>query len=173
MTVISIIYTDASNATVKTTYADGTASFGPYPSNDGPTRAAHEAFIAGGGSVTAYTAPAPTADDVAAERTRRMALGFDYNFGAPRGVHHIQTTEADMKGWDEVTTLANALIASGQPNATINILTGTGPTQVTATEWQSVLLAAAAFRQPLWAKSFTLQAMSPIPADYKNDSYWT
>jgi hypothetical protein len=35
-----------------------------------------------------------------------------------------------------------------------------------------VLVAAAQFRQPLWAASFVLQAMSPIPADYANDKYW-
>lgn len=109
---------------------------------------------------------------VVAERERRLALGFDYNFNDARGIHHIQTTAEDMVGWDEVTKLSNALIATGQGSTTINILTGTGPTHVTAIEWQSVLVAAGQFRQPIWAKSFALEAMNPIPADYTVDTYW-
>lgn len=35
------------------------------------------------------------------------------------------------------------------------------------------LIAAGAFRQPIWAKSFVLEAMNPIPDNYENDSYWT
>ena len=114
-----------------------------------------------------------TVDDVATERTRRLALGFDYNFNDVRGIHRIGTTEADMRGWDEVTTIANAAINLSLPNTVINVVTDTGPAAITALEWQSILLAAAAFRQPLWAKSFLLQAMSPIPSDFTSDSYWS
>ena len=115
----------------------------------------------------------PTVDDVAAERERRLALGFDYDFGDARGVHRFATSEADMRGWDEVTKWAHAAIALGDPDATMHILTETGPCVVTAQEWQSVLMAATAARQPLWAASFALQAMSPIPSDYAtNEAYW-
>lgn len=110
---------------------------------------------------------------VVAERERRMALGFDYDFGAARGVHRIGTTPADMVGWRDVIDYANALIDSGDTSTQINIMTDTGPTAVTAPEWQAIMLAAAAIRQNLWAKSFALQAMSPIPGDYANDNYWT
>ena len=113
-----------------------------------------------------------TTDDVVAERVRRLALGFNYNFGDARGVHRIGTTESDMKGWDEVTTLANALIANGYVTQAISIVTDTGPCEVTPLEWQAVLLAAAQFRQPIWAASFAVQAMTPIPADYTDDQYW-
>ena len=55
----------------------------------------------------------------------------------------------------------------------IAVVTDTGPIQVTPAEWQQVLLAAAAFGQPLWADSFALQAMNPIPTDHAtNDAYW-
>jgi hypothetical protein len=120
--------------------------------------------------------PAPVPPDinsVAAERTRRLALGFNYDFGDGRGVHHIGTTAADMAGWKEVTDFANAAVNLSQPNTQISIATNTGPVTVTALEWQSILVAAALARQPLWAASFVLQAMSPIPEDYTNDSYWT
>jgi len=41
-----------------------------------------------------------------------------------------------------------------------------------ALEWQSIIAAATIFRQPIWAASFTLQAMNPIPQDYASDQYW-
>lgn len=49
---------------------------------------------------------APTVADVVAERERRLALGFDYDVGDGRGVHHIGTTPDDMRKWmDEVLSL--------------------------------------------------------------------
>lgn len=120
----------------------------------------------------ATVAYVPTVMDVVRERTRRLELGFDYDFGDGRGIHRIGTTEADMNGWDEVTKASAALVALGQPNETFDIVTDTGPATVTAAEFQSILVAAAAVRQPLWAASFALQAMDPIPNDYADDSYW-
>ena len=114
----------------------------------------------------------PIGQLVNAERDRRLALGFNYDFGDERGIHRIGTTAEDNRGWDEVTKLAQALINGGQAGQTITILTDTGPTTVTAAEWQSILLAAAAFRQPIWAASFALASMVPIPADFADDSYW-
>ncbi len=115
--------------------------------------------------------PYISATDVYAERNRRLALGFDYDFGDGRGVHRISTTTGDMVGWDEVTKLASALLALGQ-STPITIATGTGVTQVTPMEWQQVMLAAAAFRQPIWGASFVLEEMNPIPSDFTNDIYW-
>lgn len=114
---------------------------------------------------------APTIDKVVDERNRRLSLGFDHDFGGARGVHHIGTTAQDQVGWQEVTTIALARKASGSTSS-IAILTNTGPTEVTPDEWLAVIEAAAAFRQPIWAASFALQAMNPIPANYKDDSYW-
>ena len=115
----------------------------------------------------------PGSYHVQRERERRLAAGFDYNFGDARGVHRIGTTPADLAGWDEVSKLASAMIAIGETGADINIVTDTGACAVTAMEWQGVLIAAAGFRQPIWGASFALQAMSPIPADYADDSRWS
>jgi hypothetical protein len=114
-----------------------------------------------------------TVDEVVMERERRLALGFNYDFGDARGVHHIGTTKQDLAGWDEVSKYAGALIDLGQLTAQISIATDTGTCQVTPPQWRAIEIASAAFRQPLWAKSFALMAMNPIPADYTNDSYWT
>lgn len=116
--------------------------------------------------------PTPTIALVQKECARRLALGFNYDFEDARGVHTIATTDKDMEGWREVTDLANARIATSDTTA-ITIATETGVCQVTPTEWMDVLKAAAAFRQPIWAYSFVLQAQDPIPADYTDDSHWT
>lgn len=122
-----------------------------------------------------FTPPAPkpiTPAQVIAERSRRLALGFDYDFADTRGVHRIGTTPDDMRGWDEVTTWASAAIALGNGSSTLTVVTDTGPVTVTALEWQSILAAATAFRQPIWGASFALQAMEPIPQDYASDQHW-
>jgi len=106
------------------------------------------------------------------ERERRLAAGFAYDFGDSRGAHRIATTDQDMRGWDEVTKIANAMIALGDQASTIEIVTETGPVRVTAMEWQRILIAAAAFRQPIWSASFALQAMAQIPADVTDERYW-
>ena len=95
---------------------------------------------------------------VYSERERRLALGFDYDFGDVRGTHHIGTTPADMAGWDEVSKLASAAIALGSSATEIGIVTNTGPVVVTVLEWQMILVAAGQFRQPIWHRSFELSA---------------
>jgi len=119
------------------------------------------------------TVASTSVNDVVIERTRRLTLGFDYDFGDARGVHHIGTSSADMEGWRDVIDYANALVDLGDTLTQIAIVTNTGPALVTAPEWQAVMLEAAEVRQLIWARSFALQAMNPIPSDYADDSYWT
>lgn len=115
----------------------------------------------------------PTGADVIAERERRLAFGLTFDFGDARGVHIIGTAPEDMKRWvEEVTPFANALVNSGNPDGTINLLTVTGPVTVTAQEWQSILVAAGEQRQPIYAASFALQAMNTIPRDFADNQYW-
>lgn len=123
------------------------------------------------GMKAAQTRRAQTAA-VIAERERRLVAGFDYDFGDARGVHRIATSEQDMRGWDEVTKIASAMLSLNDHVAAIDIVTETGPVPVKAIEWQRVLVAAAAFRQPIWTASFALQAMETIPADVTDDRYW-
>lgn len=116
--------------------------------------------------------PAVTASDVIAERSRRLAQGFDFDFGDVRGVHRIGTTAEDRAGWQEVTDATGAMIALGNGSATLLIVTDTGPVEITASEWQQILVAAAAARQPIWQASFVLQQMEPIPRGFASDGYW-
>lgn len=110
---------------------------------------------------------------VVAERTRRLAAGFDYDFQDERGVHRIGMDEKDLKGWDEVSKGAAAAMSLGLGNSTtLIIVTQTGPAIITCVEWQKIVLAGMVQRQPIWTASFQLQGMNPIPDDYTNDAYW-
>ena len=131
------------------------------------------AYRSAGGTIDPYAERPITAADVQIRRERLLAGGFAFDFGDERGVHTIGTTDADMVGWQEVTTLAQARLARDDATP-IAIVSDTGPALVSPLEWMSVLEAAAAFRQPIWAGSFWLQTQDPIPADYAtNDSYWS
>lgn len=142
------------------------------PEDAGVTRIASEAELNDVLAVYGLPGPLVTIANVVAERDRRLSLGFDFDFGDERGVHHIGTTPDDMIGWNAVTVAANAIIATRMRPAAIDILTETGPATVTAMEWQQVLLAATAAQQPIWHASFALSAMSPIPANFRNDAHW-
>lgn len=109
---------------------------------------------------------------VMAERQKRLDAGFDHDFQDKRGVHRIGTTPEDMQGWAEVGTYAGALIDSGDFKATIRIVTDTGVCSVTGPEWRAVEIAAALFRQPIWAGSFALLSTDPIPTDFADDRHW-
>lgn len=115
----------------------------------------------------------PSVEDVALERDRRLAMGFAYDFQDGRGVHQFATTVEDWKGWDKVDKLSNALQNVGNTTQTIDILTETGPAAITAVEWSQIIIAAGVWEQVIWQKSFVLQAMDPIPADYTDDSHWS
>lgn len=125
-----------------------------------------------------YLKPEPYSRDdllkmIVRERARRFDLGFDFDFGDERGVHHIGTTDADMKGWRDVDTMAFKAMARGEPEKLIAIATDTGPVIVTASEWLDVLDHAESVRQPIWSRSFELQALDPIPQNVTDPSYWT
>lgn len=148
------------------------AAFGIYLIDTTPPEGMRWAGDVGEGPAAIFEPIPITAAMVLAERARRLALGFDYDFGDERGVHRIGTTAADLAGWDEVSKLTGALINLGSA-APVIIVTDTGGVQITPLEWQAILVAAAVFRQPIWAASFALQAMSPIPSDYRDDVYWS
>lgn len=103
------------------------------------------------------------------ERDHRLAAGFDHDFGDARGVHRFGTTPADLDGWAEVRALASARVAAGDTTL-ITVATDTGVTQIAASEWALIDLAAAGFRQPIWATSFSIAANPPD--DFRNDVHW-
>jgi hypothetical protein len=131
----------------------------------------YQNWVLQGNNPEAATAKQVTIDDIIKERSRRLSSGFDYNFGDARGVHRIGTKPDDLIGWGEVAQFAGALLNSGDVTTTINIVTDTGPCQITAPEWFAIALAAAQFRQPIWARSFVLQ--QTLPTDFTADAHWS
>ena len=170
---MSAIFANAANTLVYWTDATGQLWTARYPLDDGQIQRQVQDWIDEGNTIAAYVPPEPTVIDVQNERARRLSLGFAYDFGDQRGLHQIGTTPADMEGWRDVIDYANALIDSGDTTTQITIITDTGATAVTAPEWQVIILEAASVRQNIWAKSFALQAMQPIPGDYADDKYWS
>lgn len=166
--------------------AEGMASFGCYlVSDDRPFNSLTEELVKVSPYLEGYTVytvsvspldseklRANMVNAVIAERVRRLALGFDFDFGDSRGVHRIGTSEDDMVGWDDVSKWAQAKMGLGQSTSTITIVTGTGPAVITPLEWYAIIDAANNFRQPIWGASFALQAMDPIPDDFVDDAYW-
>lgn len=128
--------------------------------------------VVNGALTVAPDAPIIRPEQVQAECARRLALGFDYDFGDGRGVHRFATAKKDMEGWSEVTNIAQARLNTADATP-IDILTETGPVSVTPLEWQNILKQAALFRQPLWLASFTLQRTVPIPINYRADVHWS
>jgi len=125
------------------------------------------------GKISAAPTPPPSDADIVRELDRRLAKGFDFNFGDDRGIHRIGTTEADMERWTkEVTPLATALLNLSQPDGKIAIRTDTGPVSVSAREWQTILLTAGTVRQPLYQAFFAIKSLSPYPADFAADFRW-
>lgn len=106
------------------------------------------------------------------ERAKRLAKGFDYDFKDKRGVHRIGTTESDESGWSKVTNLVNAYMMAGKQNEKITLETDTGEVVISAKEWSDILIQKGSFEQQIYAVSFKLQKLDPIPQDVENPKYW-
>lgn len=117
-------------------------------------------------------APAPTPGDVLSERRRRLAAGYEHDFGDDRGVHLLATGVDDMTGWDDLTRAALAAIALGQPEKSFTIVTETGTADVSAAEWAAIVDAMSDRRQAIWQASFALLSKKSIPKDFARNSRW-
>lgn len=106
------------------------------------------------------------------ERSRRLALGFEFDFGDARGVQYIQTRPVDAEGWQQVDRWAAAMSGMGDATSTLLIVTGTGPVNVTAPEWHALVAYGSTVQQPIWQASFALRSMDPVPEDYADDKWW-
>lgn len=102
--------------------------------------------------------PAVLVDYAKALCEQKLAGGFDYDFGDARGVHRIGTTAGDLKGWDEVEKIFAIASRMGDLAKTVTIATDTGVAVINLGDWNGIMLAAEAFRQPIWAASFAIQA---------------
>lgn len=99
-----------------------------------------------GNVIAPYTAPAPTTAEVKAEANRRIvAIMPEYT---QRNVMALALETMQQYGTDPAQWPA--------PLKAIN--------DATMTKWASI--------KTIRTKSDQIEAMSPIPSDFKNDSYW-
>lgn len=109
---------------------------------------------------------APTAEHVNAERARRIAVG-----GVFDGVR-ITGSEDDTRNLANLAMMAQIRMASGDETLTTyrdgdNVDHTLTPAQVVSI-WQQ----SSSFVSSLYASSWALKEMTPIPADYASDAYW-
>ena len=169
-------YTFDNNTTdVIATMADGTTRF--RRSDDDEGNGGMLAFLAGGGVIEPYVAPAVTGSDVNAERDRRISGGFIF------GGSEFQSDAGSRENISGAQGLSlGAMIADPQGNSGLRWadpdvdFTWTSQANVevpmTAAQCQAFCQAAMQYKTELIKVARTLKDQNPIPQDYANDSYW-
>jgi hypothetical protein len=127
--------------------------------------AANPAFTVG-----AYVAPAPTADEVDAERARRRILPFEVTVsGSTFSVNMDDTAQQNIQGLSTV----GLYLSSVAPTQTTPFRDYSNVSHdLLPTDLVSLGMQVAAHIQALYQASWTLKASDPIPADYADDSHW-
>ncbi len=117
--------------------------------------------------------PLPDSAAVDMERDRRVALGTVVTLSDAQ-TFTVQTRNADdFRNISGLATSALALKAAGQ-NPVIQFRDADNINRDLTTDLTIELgLQVAAFVQTIYAKSWAVKAMTPIPLDFISDSYWT
>ena len=171
MSVTAMVYTSSTD--VKTTYADGRVTFGPFPAMDGPTRRAHAAYLASGGQISPIVVDLPTLVD--RERDRRLGT-----FTFANVIYDFDEVSRNRIDKARGSALA-AIIAGAEANdlrwADANndfgwIAADNTFTLMDAPTTLAFGNAAAAWEGLHIVAARNLKNMSPVPSDFTNDSYW-
>lgn len=125
-----------------------------------------------GFTVAPYAPPAPTSADVDAERDRRRYLQISVTT-SPTGTFPIDmdaTSQLNIQG----LVTAGLYLANAAPSQ-VTVFRDANNTNhnLLPSELIAMGLGVQAYIGNLYAKSWALKAMSPIPADFAADSYWT
>lgn len=118
-------------------------------------------------AIAPYAPPPPTGDDVNAERQRRIITGAVF------GGVHVTGRDEDIMNLTNLALAAQVRMAGGDTTTLTTYRDGgnvdhdlTPPQMLTL--WQQ----ASARVSAIYAASWAIKAMDPIPADFANDSYW-
>jgi hypothetical protein len=122
------------------------------------------------GNVIAYEPPPAvvTGEDVNAERYRRIVVGKIID-----GVH-VTGTEEDARNLTSLALVAQLRLAANDTETLTTFRDGGNVDhQLTPSQVLSLWQQSAAYVSALYAASWALKAMEPIPADYAADTYWS
>ena len=131
-------------------------------------------IVDAGVTIAAYAAPAPTGEDVNAERARRIEAGVIINVTGYAHAIHVTCRNEDRHNLSGLAFTAQERIGAGDTTTLTTFRDGADvmhdltPPQIVEMRDQSM-----AYVEAVYAASWTLKAMSPIPADYAtNATYW-
>lgn len=124
------------------------------------------------GSWVQGTVPAPTTDDVNAERARRLQAGVDITLSTSE-VIALQGRDEDMRNLHGLCTAAQLRLAGGDTTheTTFRDRNNTDHT-LTPSKVVELWSQGAAWVSSVYQASWTIKDAGTIPADYASDSRW-
>lgn len=112
--------------------------------------------------------PVISNDDVNAERDRRIIAGKTINGVAVTG------REEDARNLTNLALAAQLRLASADTTTTTTFRDGNNVDHdLTPSEMLALWQGSAAYVSDLYAASWVIKALDPIPADFDADSYWS
>jgi RNA-binding protein YhbY len=147
------VFANEENTQISWTNEQGQVWSVPYPLADGQIPNQIQSWIDAGNTIAPYAPPALTAADVKAEAQRRICAVFGVT--------------------DLTSCIIKQLNAQMRASELINIKAEGGTLTTEQQAEADALQAAADAVKLIRSKSDVIEAMTPIPADYTNDSYWS
>lgn len=111
---------------------------------------------------------------VSVERERRLSLGCTVTLSSGQGPIPVQTRdEVDHRNLLTLESQAMKAVISGAPQTQFFFRDAQDHTwTLTALEMMDMTAKVAAFGSGIFAKSWALKAMDPIPSNYQADEWW-
>lgn len=116
---------------------------------------------------------APLPSDVDLERDRRISMGVTVTLSTGKTIPVQTRDETDARNLLTLKVVALDALRTGSTTAITFRDTANVNWSLTPAELDEMTSLVAANGQSIYAKSWALKAMSPIPSDYAADSHWT
>lgn len=116
-------------------------------------------------------APPPAGDQIDAERERRIALPLEVTLSV--GTITINMDPLSQRNLQGLASVGQYLTATGSTQTTAFRAYDNASHGLTPTDLVAMGLQVAQRIQAVYAASWAIKAMDPIPADYADDAWWT